>query len=267
MRPFQVFALLLLSWSGRSGAASPLPCVALTTAPYDASARFRAVHVDTLNPKLQDVFVDARRGWLKVLSLHHTTDGRGHFLQRAGNTFLTLRSFNTFAEYDALRAFRAAVGERLGPEGERAGQEYDRGDIALTSPHNSEVWSRLDNFDYPGQEPQLNEYTAGYLQMVTEQVSSEDYQAAWKDIRAALAAVHYPLARITFFSTLGSGKHITLWLAASRQAFVSAGSPEQAIAKSLGPAKAAALIARLTAACSDVQVAEVLARPDLSSPL
>ncbi len=257
---------LLLGWPGSSQAASPPPCVALTTAPYDASARFRAVHVDTLDPKLQDVFVDARRGWLKVLASHHTTDGRGYFLQRAPSTFLTLRSFNSFAEYDALRAFRAAVGERLGPEGESAGQRYDRGDVALTSPHNSEVWSRLDGFDYPGQEPHLNEYTAGYLQMVTEQVSSDDYEAAWKEIRAALAAAHYPLARVTFFSSLGSGKHITLWLAPSREAFVSAGAPEQAAAKSVGPTAAAALFARVRAACSDVQVADVLPRPELASP-
>ena len=63
-----------------------------------------------------------------------TTDGRGFFLQRGGNTFLTLRSFNSFSEYDALRAFRASVAERIGPDGERAGQLYDRGDVALPVP-------------------------------------------------------------------------------------------------------------------------------------
>ncbi len=249
-----------------SAASPPSVCGTLTTAPYDATARFRAVHVDTLDPKLQHVFEEARAGWLKVLALHHTSDGRGFFLQKAGNTFLTLRSFNSFCEYDALRSFRAAVGERLGPEGENAGKQYDRGDVALLSPHNSEVWSRLDGLDYPGQGPRVDEYTAGYMRMVTEQVTSDDYESAWKDIRSALSQARYPLGRVTFFSSLGSGKHISLWLARSRAAFDGAGTPEQAVARVLGAAKAAALFAKLKAACSDVQVAEVVSRPELASP-
>jgi hypothetical protein len=244
----------------------PPPCVALTTPAHDASAKFRAVHIDTLDPKLQNVFEDARRGWLKVLALHHTTDGRGFFLQRSGNTFLTLRSFNSFAEYDALRAFRSSVAERIGPEGEKEGQLYDRGDVALLSPHNSEVWSRLEDFDFRGQGPQLSEYTARYMQMVVEQVSSDAYEEAWKEIHAALTLAKYPLGRTTFFSSLGSGKHITLWLASSKDAFRSAGPPELAAAKAIGATKAAALFARLRAACSDVRVDDVVARPELASP-
>ena len=267
MSRFTVPSLLVLGAAWPALAASPgALCVALTTAPYDASARFRAVHVDTLDPKLQSVFEEARREWLKVLMLHHTTDGRGYFLQRSGSTFLTLRSFNSFAEYDALRAFRAAVGERIGQDGERAGRQYDRGDVALVSPHNSEVWSRLDDLDFPGEPPVLNEYTAGYLQMVLEQVTSDDYASVWKEVRAALSAVHYPLGRVSFFSSLGSGKHITFWLARSRAAFVGAGKPEQAVAKSLGAVRAASLFARLKAACSAVQVEEVIPRPELASP-
>ncbi len=262
-----VLALLLLCAPWPLSAASPPPvCGTLTTSPYDAFARFRAVHVDTLDPKLQHLFEDARRGWLKVLVLHHTTDGRGFFLQKASHTFLTLRSFNSFAEYDALRAFRAAVGDRLGPEGEDAGKQYDRGDAALLSPHNSEVWSRLESFEYRGEGPRLSEYTAGFMQMVSEQVTSDDYESAWKEIRSALTQGHYPLGRVTFFSSLGSGKHISLWLAASRAAFDRAGSPEQAVARVLGAAKAADLFAKLRAACSDVQVADVVARPELASP-
>jgi len=247
-------------------AAPPPPCVALTTGAYDASARFRAVHIDTLDPKLQHVFLDARRGWLKVLALHHTTDGRGFFLQHSGSTFITLRSFSSFAEYDALRALRSSVAERIGPEGEKAAQEYDRGDVALLAPHNSEVWSRLEALDFRGQGPTLSEYSAGYMQMVVEQVNSDAYEEAWKEIHAALAAVRYPLGRVSFFSSLGSGKHVTFWLATSREAFQSAGTPEKAAASSIGAPKAAALFAKLKAACSDVQVGEVLPRPELASP-
>lgn len=258
-----VFLLLALCTPGPLVAA---PCVALTTPAYDASAKFRAVHIDTLDPKLQKVFEDARVEWLKVLALHHTTDGRGFFLQRAGSTFITLRSFNSFGEYEALRDLRSSVAERIGPDGEKAGERYDTGDVALLAPHNSEVWSRLEAFDYRGPGPQLSEYSAGFMQMVVEQVTSNEYEEAWKEIRPALTAAKYPLGRATFFSSLGSGKHITLWLAETRDAFRNAGSPEQAIAKSLGAAKAAALFARLRTACSEVRVDEVVPRPDFASP-
>jgi len=248
------------------GSLAAAPSAALTTPAYDASAKFRAVHIDTLDPKLQHVFEAARLEWLKVLALHHTTDGRGYFLQRAGSTFITLRSFNSFSEYEALRDFRAGVGERIGPDGADAGERYDRGDVALLAPHNSEVWSKLDGFDYSGPGRRLTEYTAGFLQMVVEQVRSDAYQEAWKQIGPALALAKYPIGRASFFSSLGSGRHITFWLAENREAFRSSGSPEQAVAKTLGPTKAAALFARLRAACSDVEVDEVVPRPDFASP-
>jgi hypothetical protein len=258
---------LTLCLAARAAVASaPAPCVALTTPPYDASARFRAVHIDTLDARLEGVFEEARRGWLAVLAAHHTTDGRGFFLERAGNTFLTLRSFNSFCEYDALRAFRASVAERIGPNGQKAGEDYDRGDVALLAPHNSEVWSRLEGDDYQAQGPRLTEYTAGYLQMVVEQVNSDEYEEAWKQVRAALAQAHYPIGRVTFFSSLGSGKHISFWLASSREAFQKAGSPERAVASSLGADKATTLLEKLTAACSEHRVEEVIPRRDLSSP-
>ena len=252
--------------SGRAAAGAPAPCVGLSTAQYDGSAKFRAVHIDTLDPRLEGVFEEARRGWLTELALHHTTDGRGFFFQRAGSTFLTLRSFTSFSEYDALRAFRASVGERIGPEGEKAGEAYDRGDVALLSPHNSEVWSRLEDLDYRAPGTRLTEYTAGYLQMVVEQVTSEQYQVAWRQIQTALSSAQYPIGRVTFFSSLGSGKQVSFWLATSRDAFQKAGSPEQAVARSLGAEKATALFASLRAACSDVTVEEVVPRRELSSP-
>jgi hypothetical protein len=258
---------LALCLPGQLGAASAsVPCVALSTPAYDGSARLRAVHIDTLDPRLEGVFEDARRGWLKVLASHHTTDGRGFFLQRAGNTFLTLRSFSSFSEFDALRAFRASVAERIGPEGEKAGQQYDRGDVALLAPHNSEVWTRLEDLDYRPPGPELNEYTAGYMQMVEEQVNSEHYEEAWKQLQAALTAAKYPIGRRAFFSSLGSGKYVSFWLATSREAFLRAGTPEQAAARSLGAEKAAALFGALRAACSEVSVREVLPRPELASP-
>lgn len=242
------------------------PAPAPTTPAFDASAKFRAVHIDTLDPHLQHVFEDARLQWLKVLAAHHTTDGRGFFLQRDGHTLITLHSFNSFTEFDALRAFRAGVGDRIGPEGDAAGKQYDMGDVAITSPHNSEVWSREEDFDYHAPGTPLNEYTAGYMQMVVAQVHSDDYAAAWKDISAALTAAKYPIGRITFFSMLGSGRQIALWLAPDQETFRKAGTPEAAVARVLGADKAKALFARLAAGSSHVEVSELVPRPELKSP-
>jgi len=271
MRPASLLSLILcgvLSLAVNAADVSPVvPASAVLATPaFDASAKYRAVHIDTLDPHLQHVFEDARLQWLKVLNAHHTTDGRGFFLQRDGNTLITLHSFNSFTEYDALRAFRSAVGERIGPDGEKAGQQYDLGDVAITSPHNSEVWLRNEDFDYHAPGQPLNEYTAGYMQMVVAQVRSDDYAAAWKDISAALEVAKYPISRIGFFSMLGSGRQIALWLAPDRAAFRSAGSPQAAVAKVLGATRANALFDRLKAASSNVEVSELVPRPELRSP-
>lgn len=236
------------------------------TAAYDPDAPYRAVHVDTLDPSLQHVFEQTRRAWLKVLSDHHTSDGRGYFLQRDGHTLITLHSFGSFTEYDALRTFRAGVAGRIGPDGEQAGQRYDAGDVAITAPHNSEVWSRNQELDYRGPGRPLSEYDAGYMRMLAEQVHTDDYAAAWTQIRAALKEANYPLDRISFFSMIGSGRTISFWLARDRKAFDEAGTPQAAVARVLGAERADALFARLTAACIDVQVSEVVPRPELKSP-
>jgi hypothetical protein len=271
MRPGTFMLLILgaaLSWTANAvdASATPTANTALATPAFDPSAKYRAVHIDTLDPHLQHVFEDARLQWLKVLAAHHTSDGRGFFLQRDGSTLITLHSFNSFTEYDALRAFRATVGERIGPEGEKAGQQYDLGDVAITSPHNSEVWLRNEDFDYRAPGQTLNEYTAGYMRMVVEQVRSDDYDSAWKEISAALAIAKYPISRIGFMSMLGSGRQIGLWLASDRTAFRNAGSPEDAVAKVLGQAKSDALFIRLKEASSDVEVSELVPRPELKSP-
>lgn len=222
----------------RIAGAPQISIVAVTTPPYDAAAKYRAVHIDLLDPHLQNVFERARIEWLKVLAVHHTTDGRGFFLQRDGTTLLTLRSFDSFTEYDVLRALRADVENRIGPEGKEAVLKYDHGDVAIISPHNSEVWSRNADLDYLAPGNNLNEYTSGFMRMEVEQVRSDDYEAAWKEIHTALATAKYPRSRIVFFSMLGSGRQISLWLAPDRAAFRSAGTPAAAVAAVLGKGKA-----------------------------
>jgi hypothetical protein len=264
-RSARLAAVLALGPLFACAAAAPVGS-GLTTAPYDPAARFRAVHIDTLDPLLQPIFESRRREWLKVLAAHGTTDGRGYFLEVDRHTLLTLRSFNSFTEYDALREFRSRVDQRLGPSGADATQRYDSGDVALRTPHNSEVWSRDADSDYRGANNGLDEYSAGYLQMIVEHVDSDEYAKAWKEIDAALRIAKYPLTRIAFFSSLGSGNHISFWLAASRKAFDDAGTPLAAVEKSLGTQQAQALFERYKAASSGLKVHEVVPRPELRSP-
>jgi hypothetical protein len=97
-------------------------------------------------------------------------------------------------------------------------------------------------------------------------VTSDQYEETWKEVRGALTRAQYPVGRTTFFSSLGSGKHVSFWLATSRDAFQNAGSPERAVARSVGAEKAAALFAKLRGVCSEVSVEDVVPRRDLSSP-
>jgi hypothetical protein len=238
----------------------------LTTAPFDASAKFRAVHIDTLDPYLQPIFEASRRAWLKVLAAHHTTDGRGYFVQMDRHTLITLRSFNSFSEYDALRAFRAHVEDRLGSGGRAARQAYDSTDVALRTPHNTEVWQREPDGDYRAGGDAMNEYTAGYIMAVSLHVDSDDYDAAWKQIDSALQKAHYPVSRIGFFSAIGSGKQIDLWLAESRSSFEAAGTAYDAVARIMGDRAATALFLRAKSACSDLSIHDIEPRPELRSP-
>jgi len=238
----------------------------LVTAPFDASAKFRAVHIDTLDPFLQPVFEASRRSWLKVLAAHHTTDGRGFFVQMGQHTLMTLRSFNSFTEYDALRAFRAHVEDRLGPGGKAARQAYDSTDVALRTPHNTEVWQREPEGDYHAAGNTLNEYTAGYMLAVSFHVDSNDYDAAWEQIDSALHKASYPISRISFFSTIGSGKQIDFWLAESRSSFKAAGTAYDAVARITGASGATALFLRAKSASSDLTIYDVEPRAELRSP-
>jgi hypothetical protein len=265
MRRAPLAAVLCLAGLPSLAAAADPPAPALATPAYDPQARYRAVHVDTLDPHLRPVFEQARVEWLKVLAAHRTTDGRGAQFLAGGHTIVTLRSFASFTEYDALRAFRAGVNGRLGPGGAAASERYDQGDVALRQPHNSEVWARDEELDYRGSGA-LSEYTAGYMQMTTEHAQSPELRKAWKEIAAALATARYPLGRVGFVSSPGTGQTITLWLAADRAAFEAAGTPFAAVSRVLGPEKAQELFARHKSGSTVLVIQDFVPRPDLRSP-
>ena len=93
-------ALLLAAPLPLSAASPPGVCGSLTTAPQDASARFRAVHVDTLDPKLKHVFEDARRGWLKATEPKRAKGARVYRLTPRGA--------------EVLKRIRRSLGELTG---------------------------------------------------------------------------------------------------------------------------------------------------------
>lgn len=236
------------------------------TAAYDATAAYRAVHIDTLDALFWPRFEAARVSWVALLKSRDTTDGRGAYYVVDGHSLVSLRSIASYAEYPALQKFRAGVAARLGPTGQDDEARYDAGDVALRTPHASEMWQRDRSFDYLGAAPILDEYSAGYARVVYESVTSSDFERAWADIDQALAKAHYPLTRIGFASVLGSGREISFWLASSRAQFDAAGTPYAAVVSVLGEARTIELFTRVRRSSTDQVVQEWVTRRDLWSP-
>jgi hypothetical protein len=213
----------------------------------------RRVHIDHLDPAKVGQFEQARKDWVAWIAAHHVTDPwGGTMLQVGGSTFLTIRSFTTWAELDA---------KPTGTLDPKAQKLYnDRSDAALVPPHHSEIWMREPELDYAAIQPE------GFGTITYEEVALDDtYEKAWAEIEKELVAAKYPVARIAFFSQYGSGKHVSLWLAPTRAAFAAAPTIDQVLVKRLGKAKADALLARWRGAVVTHDEKEVVVRADLSN--
>ena len=257
-----IVASFLLGASGSTAQSEPT----LTTPQYDASATYRAVHIDTLDANFWPRFVETRRLWVQLQRARGTNDGRGAYYEVDHHTLISMRSFASFDEYHSLQAFRARVAERMGPTGRADEAAYDAGDVALRTPHASEVWQRDPSFDFHGVSPSLTEYSFGYAHVTYESVISADFDAAWSEIDQALKAANYPLTRIAFYSVLGTGKEISFWLASTREEFDAAGTPYEAVVRVIGEQKAIALFFRVKKSSIDQTVQEWVARKNLWSP-
>ncbi|HEY8206625.1 MAG TPA: hypothetical protein VIG99_04020 [Myxococcaceae bacterium] len=228
MRPLGAVAAAALF-----GACAGGPAPILELVPFH-EARLRAVHLDTLDPAHHEEFVAARQEWLAALAAEgRPPDGRGLFLELSDHRIWSLRPLRSMVDLEKRR--EPDDGERLKP----ARKRYDdRSDAALRPPHHNEIWAREPDLDFPGEDPALDEVSAGASRVVVEQLlpsppHGDDYEAAWAEVKAALQARRYPLRRVSYWSRYGSGKLITLWLAHSGEELKATPPPEELVSASV----------------------------------
>lgn len=212
----------------------------------------RKVHVDHVDPAKVKQYEDARRDWVAWTRAHAVADPwGGTFLQVGGTAFYTLRAFTDWAELDVKAA------AKLDPAAQAA---YNtRSDDALVPPHHNEIWVRQPDLDLPGA-------LAGYGKITFDEVKlGEDFEQAWAQIRTELVAAKYPLAKITFFSAFGSGRHISLWLAPTKAVFAAAPSVDRVLEQRLGKPRATALLAKWRGAITKHDELPLIVRADLSN--
>lgn len=174
----------------------------------------------------------------------------GTFLQVGGSEFLTLRSFTKWAELDV------PITAKLDANAQTAYNTVS--DAVLVPPHHDEIWVREPEVDLGASE------VAGYGRIELDDLAIDDDGSAWKAVRAELVAAKYPIARIGFFSRIGSGKHISLWLAPTKAAYAAAPSIEAVLERRLGHARAATLLAKWRAQTVHHEEQALVVRADLS---
>jgi hypothetical protein len=217
------------------------------------------VHLDTLDPQKVQQYETARVRWVTQLRVAHKSDQRGLYLKIGSNTYWSVVSFGAWGDLDAIGAKRRKTAHQMGA----AATEYGRlCDDSLVFPHASEIWN---------EEPALSYLPTGRrltdaVQVVIEDVKpTADYAAAWKPIAAALALARYPVERRTFFSSYGSGRTLSFWLAPSAAVVKTAPTLQQALTGVVGEAQAKALLEAWRACVLTSQTLEVEPKPEMSS--
>lgn len=226
-------------------------------------------HVDNLDPALAPQFVVARLGWLAALRQDDGSllgDGRALFWEADGRAFY---SFYPFAGWPGFEARREMVARTQETVGKPAVEAYDSGDVALVSPHYSQVWRRSPGSDITTPVTSaLTEVTAavGRLEMHDIHITQWDvYEQAWGQVAAILQANDYPLACRTFRSSFGRGEYMTWWLASDAATYASAPTVEAVLAEQLGATEAGLLLARLAVVFPVRESHEVVRRSDMSN--
>ena len=217
------------------------------------------VHVDTIDPGKLQQFENARAHFVALLRDQHKTDRRGLYLKIGTNTYYSVVTFGRWRELDAIGAERKKTNAQMGA----AATEYDRlCDETLAFPHASEIWS---------EEPALSYLPTGRrltdaVEVVIEDVKpTADYEAAWKPIAAALAQAGYPVERRSYFSSYGTGRVLSFWLAPSRAVRDTAPTVAQALERVLGLERATALIDAWRACVLSSHTFDVEPKPEMTS--
>jgi hypothetical protein len=263
----RLLALSLLLGCAHAAPAQPPTSTALSAWPVQQSRR--AVHRDTIAEGHLADFEAARKGWLTALRAHHTTDERGLFFQAGDHVLLTLWPFEAYADLDKRRTWAKQATASVE---EAASEAYDQGsDVWLKAPHRTEIWAREPDLDYLAEAGPKNELEAFGGRVVFELLdptpkSEETLEAAWKEMAQALTRARYPLSRICFHSSYGTGQYVSFWVARDKATLDGAPSLEEALSRQLGEAEAKALLARYQAGVVQAETLPLLARPDLTSP-
>jgi len=217
------------------------------------------VHVDTLDPEKLAQFEQARVQFVSVLRARHKSDRRGLYIKVGTNTYWSVTSFARWRELEQIGDERAKVTRALARESEA----YDKlCDETLVFPHASELWREEPALSYVPTGRRLTDA----VQLVIEDVKpTADYEAAWKPIAAALAQAKFPVERRTFFSSYGSGRTLSFWLASSPAVLKAAPTLQQVLTSVVGEERAQALLAAWRACVLSSQTLEVEAKPEMSS--
>jgi hypothetical protein len=183
--------------------------------------------------------------------------------------YVTVRPFATYASFDTRID---AINASLAKVPKEAADRYDKdSDAALVFPHTSEIWRVDDDLTYVPAQGGVTEYTAAVGRMVLDDVrpdpaSGDRYWNARGAIDKALAAAGYPLTLRTFRCVFGAGHLVTLVLAPSQAVLDAAPTEEAAVARVLGPAKAAELFAAVAASVVKHESEPLVVRHDLTWP-
>lgn len=197
--------------------------------------------------------------WVAELREKHKSDRRGLYLKIGSNTYYSVVTFGRWRELDEVSVFRRKVNAQMGA----ATDEYTKlCDDSLVFPHTSEIWSEEAALSYVPTGRRLTDA----VELVIEDVKpTADYEAAWKPIAAALAQAKYPVERRSYFSSYGSGRVLSFWLAPSAAVRKTAPTIEQALESVVGAARAQELMAAWRACVSSSQTFEVEPKPEMTS--
>jgi hypothetical protein len=214
-----------------------------TTKPDSPSvAQFRRVHMDHVAPDKKPAYEAARREWLAALAAKNLHEDPGWIVELPGPIFWAIHSFSRWADLDAQKVETQKLDDAVGVA---AVTRYgDATHPCLIPPHHNEIWRlQVDLSDPAG----LDETKAPVARVEIDEIAPPDgdaWEAAQIELRKALTAARYPLTRITYAASYGSGRYLTFWLAKDRETLANAPSVNDFLGKALGTEAAEKLLAK-----------------------
>jgi hypothetical protein len=221
-----------------------------------------AVHVDRLAADGVHAFEAARLRFVGALAHAGVSDHTGLYLKIGDSTYYSIVSFGKWRDLDRLAAERKRALARVDPAALHA--YWHDSDENLVFPHAGEIWTEQAALSYLPTGRRLGDAVELVLEEVAPTAEAA-YEATWKQIARALGQARYPVERRTYFSSPGSGRMVSFWLAPSPAVATAAPTLQQALASVLGAARAAALLQRWHDCVLRAESFPVVAEPRLSS--